>query len=122
MSPFEIGGAHLRHPLRIVSKGPVDDLRILPVVGDITDRGKRHIASDGRSFFVGKFSQVVSILFIPSGANFDSKSDISSVCTGSVPALFRIAGDKDWNLCVFLQDPVLFLDGSPRRRVVPASS
>ena len=53
MGAFEIGSTHLRHPLRIVSKGPVDDLCILPIISDITNWGKRHMPADGGSLFVG---------------------------------------------------------------------
>ncbi len=122
MSAVQIGFRHFHDPIHFISIGPKPDHRILPIIQDITDRRKREVTADGCCFFIGHITQVVCILYISCGADFCLAADRRAVHTGAVPAIFRIAGNDQRNLTVFLQNTVLFMNFIRSSRIVTDSS
>ena len=118
MGPVHVGLRHLHDPVRIVPVCPQADDRVLPVVQDVADRGKREVAANRRGFFVGHMAQVVGVLHIPGGAYLSLAADGGAVHTGAVPAVLRVAGDDQGNLAVLLEDAVLFLHLGSRGGIV----
>ena len=119
---LQVSGAHVGDPLGIISERAGDDLCILPVIGDIADRGEGHIAADGRSLFVGHFSQRERIFFVSGGADLHAGADLRAVRAGAVSSCLCVAGDKYRDFRIFLKFTVLFLDHFSRSRVVTAAA
>ena len=102
MGALHISGAHLCHKLRIAAEAAGDDLRILPVIRNIADRRKRHIAADRGRLFAGHLPESTGIILIACRPDFNFRGNWSSVSTGPVSAPFRIAGNQYRNSGIFL--------------------
>ncbi|CDD34133.1 unknown [Roseburia sp. CAG:309] len=107
---------------RIIGKGSCRNLRIHRIVIDIADRRKCHITSDRRRFGISHAPHVFRVIMVSRRSNLHAITNIRSIRTCTIATGFRIAGDKQRNLAVFLQNPVLLPYLSRRRRIVATSS
>ena len=107
---------------RIIGKGSCRNFGIHRIVIDIADRRKCHIAPDCRRFCISHAPHVFRVIMVSCRSNLHAIADICAIRACTIAAGFRIAGDKQRNLAVFLQNAVL-LPYLPRRcRIVATAS
>ena len=122
MQTVHVSLTHGGNHLRIVAVSTEQNFFTFPVIGNIHNGSKSHIAAGSLDLCAGHMTHGLGIFGFTGSADLHLRRNKGAVGANTIAALLRIAGDKCRNLGMLLNIPVLIQNLLTGHAVVAAAA
>ena len=122
MQALHVSLTHGCNQLGVVTVSTEQNFLTLMIISNIHDRSECHVTAGSLDLGAGDVAHGLGMLRLTGSANLDLAGNESAVGADTVTTLLGVAGDKDGNLCILLQNAVLVQNHLTGHTIVTAAA
>ena len=122
MQTIHISLTHGGNQFVVIAVGTGQNLFALPVIGNVDNRSKRHVAAGGLDLGTGDTAHSLCILGLSGSTDLHLGRNEGTIRADTIAALLGVTCNKDRNLCVLLQQAVLVQNHLTGHTIVAAAA